>query len=85
MTTARVTHATPAPLYAASADRKWESDADLTTGAQEEGCQDIGAQLVDGDVGSKLNVSVIINLCLLLQTKLNKSRIEREYFAKIPK
>ena len=63
VTTARVTHATPAPLYASAADRKWESDVDLTQGAKDEGCPDIGAQLVDGDVGSKLNVSEV-HLCL---------------------
>lgn len=35
VTTSRLTHATPASVYAHSADRNWESDA-------EETCKDIG-------------------------------------------
>jgi alkaline phosphatase len=43
VTTARVTHATPAVNYAHTANRDWESDADLPAGA---GVADIAAQLV---------------------------------------
>lgn len=35
VTTSRLTHATPASVYAHSADRNWESDAEGT-------CKDIG-------------------------------------------
>ena len=44
VTTARLTHATPASLYASSPDRDWENDADVPRGAA---CKDIAAQLVD--------------------------------------
>ncbi len=44
VTTARVTHATPAATYAHSAERDWESDDALPTGV---GCQDIAQQLVN--------------------------------------
>ncbi|XP_052791686.1 alkaline phosphatase-like [Mya arenaria] len=45
VTTARITHATPAAAYAHSADRYWEGDVDTQdiTG----GCRDIAQQLVD--------------------------------------
>ncbi|MGB7906029.1 MAG: alkaline phosphatase [Steroidobacteraceae bacterium] len=43
VTTTRVTHATPAVNYAHTANREWESDADLPAGAS---VTDIAAQLV---------------------------------------
>ncbi|ELT91520.1 hypothetical protein CAPTEDRAFT_172073 [Capitella teleta] len=55
VTTSRVTHATPAPLYARTADRMWEGDSELPEEAKEGGCVDIAAQLL-GPVGSNLNV-----------------------------
>ena len=44
ISTARATHATPAALYAHSADRNWESDKDLRTKAKDDpsNCKDIG-------------------------------------------
>ncbi|XP_013407398.1 alkaline phosphatase [Lingula anatina] len=54
VSTARVTHATPASGYAHSADRNWEADADMPESART-GCSDIAAQLV-GEDGSFLNV-----------------------------
>ena len=44
VTTTRVTHATPACLYAHAADRNWESDADIKERAKDDGskCKDIG-------------------------------------------
>ena len=57
VTTTRVTHATPAPLYASVADRNWESDADLTSDARRAGCDDVAAQFVRADgPGNNLNV-----------------------------
>ncbi|XP_053609339.1 membrane-bound alkaline phosphatase-like isoform X2 [Plodia interpunctella] len=54
VTTTRVTHATPAASYAHSADRLWESDADIPVYGLH--CDDIATQLVNGQVGSKINV-----------------------------
>lgn len=46
VTTARITHATPAATYAKSADRDWEDNSDMpATGA--ENCEDIASQLVN--------------------------------------
>ena len=43
ISTARATHATPAALYAHSADRSWESDKDLTNAKDDSSnCKDIG-------------------------------------------
>ena len=47
VTTARVTHATPATTYAHSVDRNWESDHALNAAAREAGCKDIAAQFID--------------------------------------
>ena len=45
VTTTRVTHATPAAVYAHSVERDWESDAYLPGEAAAAGCRDIAAQL----------------------------------------
>ena len=45
VTTTRVTHATPASLYAQAASRGWEGDH--YTNGLVGGCKDIAAQLVD--------------------------------------
>lgn len=44
VTTTRVTHATPACSYAHSANRGWESDANINKSVEEDGskCKDIG-------------------------------------------
>jgi len=47
VTTARITHATPAALYAHSPERNWESDDTLTEEARQHGCRDIAQQLLD--------------------------------------
>ncbi|WP_373488984.1 alkaline phosphatase [Blastomonas sp.] len=44
ISTARITHATGASVYAHSVDRNWESNADLPAGAA---CKDIARQLVE--------------------------------------
>ncbi len=46
ISTARITHATPAATYAKSADRNWEDISDMPAAAVEAGCVDIAAQLV---------------------------------------
>ncbi|XP_058466144.1 membrane-bound alkaline phosphatase-like [Malaya genurostris] len=57
VTTTRVTHASPAGIYAHTASRDWESDSFIT----ESGCDpnvldDIAEQLVLGDTGKRLKV-----------------------------
>jgi alkaline phosphatase len=52
VTTARITHATPAALYAHSPDRDWESDRYIPASAVAAGCRDIAAQLVDSAPGA---------------------------------
>ena len=49
VTTARVTHATPATTYAHSSDRNWESDEYMPKAAKDLGCQDIARQWVDAE------------------------------------
>lgn len=46
VSTARLTHATPAAMYANSPDRDWENDADLPADAVAQGCRDIAQQLL---------------------------------------
>nr|MCP4061700.1 alkaline phosphatase [Gammaproteobacteria bacterium] len=47
VSTARITHATPAATYAKSADRNWEDISDMPPEAVTDGCQDIADQLVN--------------------------------------
>jgi alkaline phosphatase len=56
VSTARVTHATPAATYAKSAQRDWENDSDLSDEARANGCNDIAAQLVDWPAGDGFEV-----------------------------
>lgn len=56
VTTTRITHATPAAAYAHTVQRDWESDSDLSQAAKDQGCMDIARQLVEGEVGARLDV-----------------------------
>lgn len=47
VSTARITHATPAATYAKSADRNWEDISDMPADAVTDGCKDIADQLVN--------------------------------------
>lgn len=49
ISTARITHATPAATYAKSAERNWEdiSDMDIDNNTERAGCEDIALQLVN--------------------------------------
>lgn len=47
ISTARITHATPAATYAKSADRNWEDVSDMPPEAVNAGCKDIALQLVE--------------------------------------
>lgn len=51
VTTARLTHATPAATFAHSADRGWENDADLPAEARAQGCIDIARQMIETPYG----------------------------------
>lgn len=53
VTTARITHATPAALYAHSPERNWESDNKLPEEARQNGCLDIAQQLINHQQGEQ--------------------------------
>lgn len=56
VSTARITHATPAATYAKVAGRDWEADKDLPEEAKAGGCKDIAAQLIDWPAGDGFEV-----------------------------
>ncbi|GGJ02257.1 alkaline phosphatase [Shewanella hanedai] len=56
VSTARITHATPAATFAHAPERNWESDADLPAEAVTNGCKDIASQLLDFSYGNGINV-----------------------------
>ncbi|XP_050698535.1 uncharacterized protein LOC126986426 isoform X2 [Eriocheir sinensis] len=57
VTTTRVTHATPAGVYAHVADREWEDDDEVRRdGEDPDTCDDIAEQLVLGQPGKNLKV-----------------------------
>ncbi|MGB0715456.1 MAG: alkaline phosphatase [Phycisphaerae bacterium] len=56
VSTARVTHATPAALYAHSPERNWESDANLSASARAAGFADIARQLIEFPHGDGVDV-----------------------------
>ena len=58
VSTARLTHATPAANYAHTANRDWESDASLSDEAKQNGCTDIAAQLLAFPYGDGLEVAM---------------------------
>lgn len=49
VSTARITHATPAAMYSHSPTRDWESDKDITGMIAEAGCVSIAQQMVDSE------------------------------------
>lgn len=56
VSTARITHATPAATYAKSPERNWESDDKLSDEAKENGCKDIATQLIEFAHGDGIDV-----------------------------
>jgi len=58
VTTARLTHATPAATYAHSPERNWEDDHDLTDEAKANGCKDIARQLIEFPHGDGIEVAL---------------------------
>ena len=61
ISTARITHATPAAAYAHSPHRDYEAYLmDDNEENMETGCVDIATQLVRGETGRDLNVSLLM-------------------------
>lgn len=58
VTTTRITHATPATVYAHTPERDWESDRYLPVDDAEMGCVDIASQLINFDSGTGLDVAL---------------------------
>ncbi|MFQ6333092.1 alkaline phosphatase [Methylophilus sp. 3sh_L] len=60
VSTARITHATPAATYAHISNRDWEANANLSAAAASNGVKDIAAQLIDnfgnGKIGDGIDV-----------------------------
>ncbi|MBS7456241.1 alkaline phosphatase [Coralloluteibacterium stylophorae] len=56
VSTARITHATPAATYAHVSERGWEYDQAIPATARAAGCADIAAQLVDFPFGDGIDV-----------------------------
>ncbi|KAL4715971.1 hypothetical protein ACJJTC_013271 [Scirpophaga incertulas] len=56
VTTTRVTHASPAGMYAHTSERNWESDVDIPDECLSLGCRDIAYQLVMNNPGRQLKV-----------------------------
>nr|CAD7434249.1 unnamed protein product [Timema monikensis] len=54
VTTTRVTHATPGPLYSHFANRKWECESGMPETAKD--CKDIARQLVEDEPGRSIKV-----------------------------
>ncbi|MCE2597035.1 alkaline phosphatase [Motilimonas cestriensis] len=58
VSTARITHATPAATYAHSPERNWESDNNMPAEAISSGCKDIATQLVEFPYGDGIDVAL---------------------------
>lgn len=58
VSTARITHATPAATYAHSPERNWEADSNLPTEAVTNECKDIAQQMVMRDKDNALSVAL---------------------------
>jgi alkaline phosphatase len=56
VSTARITHATPAAAYAHVANRDWENDTELPAAAHAAGCVDIARQLIEWPAGNGFEV-----------------------------
>ena len=58
ISTARITHATPAATYAETTERDWESDKDVSDAGKAAGCVDIASQLLawQGKYGNGFDV-----------------------------
>jgi alkaline phosphatase len=68
ISTARITHATPAATYAKSAERNWEDISDMPAEAIAAGCIDIASQLIsfESDVESRFSGTDIDGIDVVL-------------------
>lgn len=57
ISTARITHATPAANYAKSADRNWEDISDMPADEVAKGCKDIADQLVNFETNLEARIN----------------------------
>ncbi len=58
VTTTRLTHATPAAVFAHSPNRNWERDTNLTEEALAGGCVDIARQLIEFSSGNGIDLAL---------------------------
>ncbi len=58
VTTARLTHATPAATYAHVPERDWEGDNEMPIGLDPNLCKDIARQLIEFDKGDGIDVAL---------------------------
>ncbi|MEO1251960.1 MAG: alkaline phosphatase [Pseudomonadota bacterium] len=58
VTTTELTHATPAAVFAHSADRGWGADSDMPEQAVAAGCIDIARQLIEFDHGDGIDIAL---------------------------
>jgi alkaline phosphatase len=58
VTTTRLTHATPASVFAHGPDRNWEDDTDMPAAAKAAGCRDLASQFIDSRFGDGIDVAL---------------------------
>ena len=58
VTSARLTHATPAATYAHTSERDWEANSDLSEEAIANGCEDIASQLISRGFAHGLDLAM---------------------------
>lgn len=58
VTTARITHATPAATYAHVPERNWEADGNIPAAEAAAGCRDIARQLIEFPYGDGIEVAM---------------------------
>ncbi len=58
VSTARLTHATPAATYAHTSERGWENNSKLSKEALEYGCKDIAVQFIEFSYGDGIDVAI---------------------------
>ncbi len=58
VSTAAITHATPASAYAHSAERGWDVDAEMPDEAKAAGCRDIARQLIEFNHGDGVDIAL---------------------------
>ncbi len=78
VTTARLTHATPAATYAHSVSRGWEADSDIPKVERDKGCKDIASQLIDFPYGDGLEVAMGGGRKNFLPTSVNDPEYKKQ-------